>query len=269
MNEEELKEKFHKLENVILVVFVIVVFFLGYTYKEENSAGLLACYISLLIISGMMVVGTTLTMSKDQVLEMYKWDAKSIMSEAIEFIEETQKTIKESMKLFFAGQFEDAWEKIKTFWHTRVKSIVYTPLAVFSLLGILDFFGYSITDEERGTIAITFTLFVVYLLQTAPLGWKKKGYIKNSLDKISEFAEIAKNSRNECELILNEQGKFVKEEWNIQHQIEQRAIENINNHNELVTLFAGSHNWRERVTPILTSLVGLATWVMRMAGVML
>jgi len=268
MDEELWKERFKKLESILGGIFVVVIFFFGYTYRDHNSTGLIACYFSLFAISTIVIVGSTLVMSKDQILEQYKYDKpEDLLGEIVEFVEVTKRTIVQIAKDFFDAKFEDAWERLKTYFNTHLKLVLYTPLACFSLLGIMHFFGYSIWDEDKGVIAVAFTMGVIYFLQTAPLNYKKRGYIGNSVEKIKEFTEIAKNSRTECERILNEEGKFVQEEWDIQHQIEQVAIENINNHNELVQTMSGTHKMREKIAPILTSMMGLVTWIMRLAGV--
>lgn len=268
MDEDRLKEVFKKVESVILVIFLGVMFFFGYAYDKENSWGLLICYFALFGISATMIVFGTLVMSKDEVREQYRLDRpKEMLEEAVEDIKEAIKTLKESVRAFLEGRFAEAWEKFKLFVSTRKKSVLYSPLAIFSLLGILSFFGLSVSDPERGVIPLAFSLFVVYQLQVAPMDWKKRGYIKNSLEKIEEFTEIARNSREEAERVLSECDEFKIELWEIQNQTNQTAMENIANHSEIVNTFSGTHKMRDRVAPMVMSGVGVLSWLLRMFGV--
>jgi len=268
MDEDKLKEQFKKIESVLLFVFLGVMFFFGYSYDKDSSIGLLACYISLFGISAIMIVFGTLTLSKDEIREQYKLDEPAdLLDEIAEEIEEAVRTIKEVLLNFFHGKLKESWNKIKNYIDTRRKSVLYTPLCIFALLGIMSYFGYSVYDEDKGIIALAFSLFVVYQLQTAPLSYKKNGYIKNSLDKIEEFTETATESRAEAEKVLRERNEFSLELWEIQNQKEQTAMENIANHSELVNIFSGTHTFRDRLSPILVSLVGVLSWIMRIGKV--
>ena len=267
MDEDRMQETFKKVENVLLVVVLVVMFFFGYTYNEENSIGLLLCYVGLFSISATVIVFSTITMSKDDIREQFKLDDPvDLLEEIKEEIEETIQGIKELIVEFFKGNFKEWLKKLKTFVATRKKSVLYSPLCIFSLLGILSYFGLSVSDEDKGVIPLAFALFVTYNLQTAPLNYKKKCYISNSLEKINEFTEVARNAREEGARVLTENNEFSIDLWKIQNQSERVAMENIKNHSEVVTIFSGTHTMRDRVAPVLTSIIGVLTWIMRMRG---